>query len=230
MSTATPFSRFGAWFPDCVPMTETPTVDGISFFDYVDTSPELAANFAWNLEDFSLDLTGTKGAASLDGTYTIGATESFPYTGTTIARRGAYYDGSTPARQPVLRLCGSGGSIPRQPLGIQYDATARLFRIDFQLGGYIPSSGMVRIFYAFRISVGPVSSNYVGIINPSGTFTGTASGQPVGTPPSTGNMTILGIDFPWEGGGYTFVGGPPAQATWASETATLSATSSAFTY
>lgn len=211
MSTATAF-KYHRPFPFCLPVSGTPF-----YGDYVDATLADAMALFWNLENISFATTGTKSTASINWTNTLGATPSFssPFTGTGAAS-GSYYDAtSTPAQAPRNRVCNA------MPIPLAYyepytnGSTSSIIDIGFYFRGSGNPSLPVRIDYKLDFETN-IGTAFIGVYSP-------AVISLTGTPPSSGSVNVLGIAFPWIGGGA-------AAGAWATETVTISCTSSAFTY
>lgn len=193
-----------------------------SFYDYVDVTPEQAVALYWALEDFQIVTTCTATPANINWTTTFGATESMPFTagggGGFNTRNGAYYVSTTPASPPAGRVVNSSnGSLISLLAEELSGGTTKRIKFDIFLRES-PTAGMIRIIYQFNFRHISVPKDCL-IMNPSNSITKS------GTPPSSGTFTILGISFSWIGGGST-----SNTNLWTTETATVSATSSAFTF
>lgn len=222
MSTATAFKYYRP-FPFC---PEEISLTGE--FDYVDVSLATAMSLYWNLEDLSFSTTGTRGPASINWTTTLGATESLPFTPSAInSKLGAYYDGSgTPADAPRDRVCETDNNALSCEFAESFiDGLGRTVDSQVLVQFFIyktPGLDTIRILYKifiFKQVFDGVNADAVIVANPNSV---SAYGPGYA---SSGMITILGISLNWVGGGVDNI-----TSTWGSETATLSATSSAFTY
>lgn len=216
MSTATAF-KYHRPFPFC-PASGSPDVT----FDYMDVSLAEAMALFWNLENLSFETSCSRGAANINWTTTYGATESLPFVPSSRQFQGEYYSNTsptTPARAPRNRVCTAFS--PQDDYLFNCAAnrgTSQRLSLQIVLRES-PTTGQVRIYYKFSFSAQTSSTNAVIIANPS-------FGLPSnGSLPSSGSFDILGIPLQWWGGGYD-----PSLDAWTSETATISCTSSAFTY
>ena len=193
--------------------------------DYVDVTPDKAVALYWALENFEVVTTCTATPASINWTTTFGATESIPFTagggGGTNTRAGAYYDGVTPASAPNGRIK-SGTTAPLIQSLITNIGGGPSEQKQIEMRVFVresPTAGMMRVWYRFRFRNFYPPMDAI-VMNPSNTITKT------GTPPSSGTFDVLGVTFSWIGGGST--SGSPS--IWGIQTATVSATSSAFTF
>jgi hypothetical protein len=213
MSETTKF-KFYRPFPFC-PVSTSPGAN----FSFVDLTLAQAMPIWWNLEEFELVTTGTRGSLTIDATNALGPTESLSFTPTVINRSGSYYTGSTPARQPNTKVCLSNGSVIGLNSNTSSGGVVTILDVSIQVRASGNPSLPVRLFYAFRFNQNTTTEG-VNILSPSAAaFTG--------TPPSSGTVSLLGVTLDWIGGGYTISG---AVRTWASETATAVINSSAFSY
>jgi len=193
--------------------------------DSVDVPLADAMALFWNLESLEFTTTGTKAGVNINWTATLGPTESLPFTpNNTDISAGSYYRAGYPATEPYKRVCATlslGQSVYRLANRVSGGVSSWFVLIIYT--GKSTTAGYIKIAYTFTFFQGTVpSTDQIIIRNPnSQTLYGTISG----TPPSSGTFYILGIPFNWEGGGVNDAG-----PSWRTETATLSCTSSAFTY
>ena len=208
MSTATAFKYYRP-FPVCF-LSSSPG----SAYDYVDVTLEEAMAIWWNLEAVSVTTSGTSLDGDIGWTSTFGPTESLAFTPSgSVNRDGPYYNGTTPARQPNTKVCYNSA---QALLILSYQTSLNSWSMDFRLR-LNPSLSGYRIYYRILIrSTGPTLGGVVQIENP-------ALGSAGGTAPSSGTFSLLGVSFNWRGGGVT-------GSTYNSDTASISVSSSAFTY
>ena len=210
MSTATAF-RHHRPFPFC------PT-SGTIYPDHVDVTLAAAMAFYWNLEGISFTSTGAKGVVDVNWTVTLGATPDFsasPFAGTGTGS-GAYYVTGPAASPPINRACSSSHAL----LYLETATSgAKTYSLTFVF--LITASGNPAL--PVRIQYSLIMGAYEGA--DSMIICGPNYGSVfIGTIPSSGTISILGIPFGWIGGGYD------GMDTWTGETVTLSCASSAFTY
>lgn len=227
MSTATDFQFRDGWFPP-IRMNGVPPS---SKHDYVDVSIQDAYNLFWLLESLQVTTTGTKSPSNINWTTTFGPTQSLPFTPTSSIKDGAYYNNSYSAACPpsersstvTTATYGDDGCCPILALfqdGNSGTTDWKQIYISLVFDSTNASS-TIRIYYRFffRMTYNLFSPyNSISVSNPAevATYTGAA--------PSSGTFSILGVSFNWKGGGYTF------GSIWGTETATISVTSSAFTF
>lgn len=220
MSVAAAFSHPDGALPFCL-LEFTPPAP----YDYVDVPLSDVPVLFWTLEGLEFATSGTRGEASIDWTTSFGPIEVFPFSAPydEDVTDGAYYHAGSPASAPVTKVC----YVPPSE-GVLISRTVNKAALDgFQsieisiLLGKTPFADSARVayFFRFRSAFANDDEDAVIVANPAG------AGGISGTPPSSGSVSLLGLPMDWVGGGY--LGG---SGIWSTETATLSVTSSAFTF
>lgn len=228
MSTATDFQFRDGWFPPH--RLRTSSLGGL--YDYVDVSIQDAYNLFWLLESLEVTTAGSKGAADINWTTSFGPTQSLPFTPTETIKGGAYYNNSNsaacPPNQRASVIANANGVIGCNSIYVLFQDG----RIGIGGTGYQETilvslvfdstndSSTIRLYYRIAFDARD-EFPYEGITvqNPNSVSTY------IGSPASSGTFSILGVPFNWVGGGFVL-----ATQTWTSETATISVTSSAFTF